>query len=290
MKLMKKGAGAALLLVVAACGGGDGGGIARPDELDLRIVRGDGQRARVVSTASASAARLSVAGQTDPDVLPEPLVARIVIDGGPSASRGGAGEITGPTMQTLPAGILVDWSAEPEGCGRPFVNSTPPVADTVTNFWRKGTRAGVCKMRLRLIAGGQPVTVDSFTATFDPGPIAPGYTWNRAGFVSPIIVSENVLHDVHDNIIPYRVVLPAGDTVLTVGGDEAGTEPARTLSYDKEKVVAWVNSAECEDATCLNARWQIYTLDLEGRDGQVLARIHLRINHLGSWSYELQRL
>jgi hypothetical protein len=226
------------VLTLAACSGGDAGGDrpARPDELRLIKVSGDGQRASVLgpagTAASTSALRLGVSAQTDSDLLPEPLVAKILVSATASAARASLTAVpTGPSASvSIPPGTLVQWRTRDPRCGSPYITVTAAGdSGTVENRWRRGTIAGVeCRMVLELIYNSEPLTADSFSATFDPGPAA---QWTRTAGVpgSPMILPAGFVTDVHGNPVPFRVAVEGGPA--TVDGTTEGTEAARTIRW-----------------------------------------------------------
>lgn len=222
-----------LLAFLAACDGG-GEGVATPDQLRLVKVRGDGQTAPV-------AVRLPAGLNAAPgDLLPDPLVARIVISG-PSAARG-SGPM-GPALVTLPSNTLVEYSTADPRCGRPFVATVfPDDSAYVSNRWEVGTLANTpCVMRVRLLVGGQPVQADSFTTTFAPGPAAgigaePGWTFASAAM--PWSPPARFVQDAHGNTVPYRLEADAPLAVLSTDSTSAASRTiviADTAEYTAER-------------------------------------------------------
>ena len=169
----------ALALIIAACGD-DGPSVARPDQLALQIVRGDRQVARVADApASQSVAGYSPAATLPDNILPEPLVARIVIDGQPPSAALSPGDPLGPSFAVLPPSTAVTFRViqpdDPKGrhCGTSFLDSgVPDDSGYVTTFWERGTYAGECRMEVRLVVDATPRIDTVFVATFTPGPPA----------------------------------------------------------------------------------------------------------------------
>jgi len=169
----------ALALALAACGD-DGPSVARPDQLALQIVRGDRQVARVADApASQGVAGYSPAATLPDNILPEPLVARIVIDGQPPSAALSPGDPLGPSFAVLPPGVAVTFRViqpdDPKGrhCGASFLDSSvPDDSGYVTTFWQRGTYAGECRMEVRLVVDATPRIDTVFVATFEPGPPA----------------------------------------------------------------------------------------------------------------------
>ncbi|HEX7118197.1 MAG TPA: hypothetical protein VF212_05385 [Longimicrobiales bacterium] len=162
--------------VLAACSdsGSTDPDIADPDQLDLVIVSGDGQVAPVADPLAGSAA-FSPAQTTPDNLLPEPLVARITVDGAEPSAAVAAG---GPSFALLPANTSVTFRVvdHPEAtaerhCGASFVDGAiPDDSGYVTTFWERGTLAATCTMEVRLVVDGEPRVDTVFTATFQPGP------------------------------------------------------------------------------------------------------------------------
>ncbi|HEX6939998.1 MAG TPA: hypothetical protein VF158_11350 [Longimicrobiales bacterium] len=164
--------------VLAACSdsGGTDPDIADPDQLDLVIVSGDGQVAPVADPLAGSAA-FSPAQTTPDNLLPEPLVARITVDGAEPSAAVAAGT-GGPLFAALPSNVSVTFRVveHPEEtplrhCGDSFVASAiPDDSGYVVTYWERGTLAATCTMEVRLIVDGVPRVDTMFTATFEPGP------------------------------------------------------------------------------------------------------------------------
>lgn len=211
----------ALALAVAACGSDDGPDIASPDQLELRIVSGDGQRAPVADAGgSVSAAFVPIQAMPD-NILPEPLVARITVDGqAPSASVAPSGPL-GPNLAVLPPNTVVTFrTIQPEGvgtrhCGSSFVDAgIPDDSGYVVTYWERGTYAGTCRTEVRLIVDGVPRVDTVFTATFEPGPVARA-SWTCHGWKCDTIARGDTidLHnyvtdavDAHGNPIPAETL------------------------------------------------------------------------------------
>jgi len=169
-------------LALGACGRDrdDGPDIARPDQLSIQIVSGDRQRAPVAPAPapSASAGTLAPAATVPTNVLPQPLVARITINGqAPGAYAARSSDPLAPSFTVLPSNTAVTFRVvqpdDPIGrhCGASFLDSgIPDDSGYVTTFWERGTYAGECRMEVRLVVDGQPRVDTVFTATFEPGP------------------------------------------------------------------------------------------------------------------------
>src|SRR5690606_37457880 len=154
----------ALALALAACGDNGGPTVASPDQLQLRIVSGDRLVARVAEAAASQNVGLYRTAATVPDnVLPEPLVARILIDGAPTQASLVSGDPTGPRFAVLPPNVAVIFRViQPQNagnrhCGASFIDAAvPDDSGYVVTFWEKGTRAGECRMQVRLVVDRQP--------------------------------------------------------------------------------------------------------------------------------------
>lgn len=234
------------LLLLAACGG-DGGGdrTALPNELRLVKVSGDGQRAPVASTGpSASVSFRASVSSVQGELLPDPLVASIVVQG-PAANRMGLPTGSAVRMDKLPAGTTVEFGAGVAGvpgdnpkCGTPFVRTVlPGDSARAVNRWAKGTLAATCVMRTRLLVGSEPMQSDSFTAIFTPGPYVGGYKFESGSIRErTVVLPPMLLRDKHDNPIPYRAV--SSSPFVVVQGTEFGTEAARTVVWTTAGVAA----------------------------------------------------
>lgn len=228
----------ALVALLAACGSDDGG-VADPADLRLQIVSGDRQTApvRPAGVSSTASARGAYLADLPPNLLPEPLVARIVVDGAsPSASP------LGPSFAALPSDLVVTFRVvQPQDqlgrdCGESFIDSAKPDADgLVTTYWERGTIAGVeCRLEVRLVVDGVPRVDTAFTATFEPGPVdrwsilaSGGRIEAAAGDtldLAPYVLSHARAYDAHNNVIDLAERIADPDTDLgwawyTVSGE-----------------------------------------------------------------------
>ena len=168
----------AVAVALAACGDNGGPAVASPDQLQLRIVSGDRQVARVAEAAASQHVGLYRTAATVPDnVLPEPLVARILIDGAPPQASLVSGDPTGPRFAVLPPNVAVTFrviqpqNAGDRHCGASFIDAAvPDDSGYVVTFWERGTYAGECRMEVRLVVDQTPRVDTAFIATFEPGP------------------------------------------------------------------------------------------------------------------------
>lgn len=167
-----------LVFALGACSSDDATEPERPVDpsaLRLQIVSGDRQTAPVASSSGAAAAPLAQVGsaaELPANLLPEPLVARIVVAGSPSSPLA--------SQVVLPAGIAVTFRViQPTGagdrhCGSSFIDAAVPDAEGyVTTYWELGTYAEQpCRMEARLVVDREPRVDTVFTAQFQPGPVA----------------------------------------------------------------------------------------------------------------------
>lgn len=221
-----------LALLVGACSSDD-----KPvdsSRLSLAIVSGDRQTAPVAAAPTVSGAALipGLSLQTLPDnLLPEPLVARIVVDGEPLKSLSTPSDPLGPSLVTLPSDVVVTYRViQPTGvgqrhCGDSFVSSAKPDADgLVTTYWERGTYAGECRMEVRLVIDGEPRVDTVFVAEFEPGPVV------RLTHVRPsqdIVVQSGEVIDWRD--------------LITGGGDAHGNliDPDVVRATVPDSLIRW---------------------------------------------------
>ena len=250
----------ALVAALAACGsdGDDTPPVATPDQLSLTIVSGDGQVAPVADAGTVPVAAISPA-QTIPDnILPEPLVARILVDGAPPSAAVSAGDPFGPSFAALPSDIDVTFRViQPEGvgnrhCGASFLDAArPDSVGEVTTFWERGTYAGECRMEVRLVVDGLPRVDTVFTATFEPGELAAIYMG---------------VPEYPDNIVTVGDTLD-GRAFIRQGVDTYGnTIAASEVTTLPDTVVRWqwtnnVNKVQAD--TIRGVGWQILVPDFE---------------------------
>lgn len=241
----------ALAVAVAACGSDDDGpDIASPDQLALRIVSGDGQRAPVADAGGSVSAAFTPAQTIPEGILPEPLVARITVDGqAPSAAVAPSGPL-GPSLAVIPPNTVVTFrTIQPEGvgarhCGASFVDAgIPDDSGYVITYWERGTYAGECRTEVRLIVDGVPRVDTVFTATFEPGPVATiPYGSGQSG-PSPLYISDwSAPKDLHGNRVPFTVDLndhptanllgDSGKDAETLVAEGDGCAPVRILAGD----------------------------------------------------------
>jgi hypothetical protein len=171
----------ALALAAGACSS-DSGKPVDPARLGVQIVSGDRQVAPVAAASGASQSLAGVLAQQLPDnLLPEPLVARITVDGQPLKALSLPTDPLSPSFTTLPSDVVVTYRVvrpaglhanDPRHCGDSFVTSAKPDKDgLVTTYWERGTYAGECRMEVRLVVDGMPRVDTAFVVGFEPGAI-----------------------------------------------------------------------------------------------------------------------
>jgi len=208
---------------LAACDGGGGDPVARPGDLRLSIIRGASQTGQV-KPASPGAL------QVNAELLPDPVVVRISVVGG-SASVGVVG--TGPQLAAaIPPGAIVNWTVIGEaGCGSPFAAVTAVEGtDSVVNYWRRGTKAGVeCKMVAEGVSGGQMFGSDTARAEFTAGAPSRIFDSSTSSIMPfPRPVAADAVTDTYGNSVPFRIVATGP---IGVAGEALGTVEARTLTW-----------------------------------------------------------
>jgi hypothetical protein len=206
-----------------------------PARLGVQIVSGDRQVAPVAVAAGASQSLAGLSAQQLPDnLLPEPLVARITVDGAPLKSIAAPVDPLSPSFTTLPSDVVVTYRViQPTGvgqrhCGASFVDAATPDKDgLVTTYWERGTYAGECRMEVRLVVDGAPRVDTAFVVGFESGEIvrfaSPGD--GNSGF-APLGIGERLWADAHWNPGAWRAEV---DTVFRVLGTQYGTTAARTI-------------------------------------------------------------
>jgi hypothetical protein len=231
------------LFAIAACDGGATTPAADPVVSALAKVSGDGQSAQVIPPPGDAAFSLGISAvaSNDATLLPDLLVARIVL----TEASGAPSSATGP----LPTGTVANWEMGLAGvpgpdprCGTPHTMATRPDESAhVENGWRRGTLADTtCVARAALYRASTLVDADSFTARFTPGPPGVGRRYDGHHPDAPHQVQLNRLsvQDAYGNAIPFRVQTAPGDTMVWVEGTAWGTAASRTLHWKDIRGVA----------------------------------------------------
>ena len=170
--------GLLILLGAAACDGGpeEQAPPLTAEDVELRIVGGDGQTAPVASVASAQLGLMAAVAERE--LLPEPLVVELVdtASGQPVASivvTSSGGGLLEPQVSyagSVPDNLLVRFRVVEEGCGEAFIGTALPDSGEVVDRWVKGTKAGACHMEVARLIDGQPHTDTTFLWNAEPGP------------------------------------------------------------------------------------------------------------------------
>jgi hypothetical protein len=189
---------AALLFLLAACDGGGGPApVADPDDLQISILDGGGQRATVRPPGNQPADSL---------VVRVPVVLRVSVAQDLDAEDGA----TGPSPRVrLPDGITVHWRTVEPFCQ--VVHATTQLApgtDTTSNQYVRPTRSGICRVEVAATVEGRPFgTPDTAAVHFSAGP--PVRAVAREPIV-PIVTGTAGQHvfrfmpnvfDVYDNLV-----------------------------------------------------------------------------------------
>jgi hypothetical protein len=152
---------AALFLLLAACD--DGGGpapVADPDDLQIRIVDGGGQRATVRPPGNQPADSL---------VVRVPVVLRVSVTQDVEAEDGATGPSRGVR---LPDGVTIHWRTLEPFCQ--VVHATTQLApgtDTTSNQYVRPTRSGICQLEAVATVEGRPFgKPDTAAVHFAAGP------------------------------------------------------------------------------------------------------------------------
>ncbi|HEX6038432.1 hypothetical protein [Longimicrobium sp.] len=187
------------LVLAAACESPSGETPVKPEDLRATVLRGDAQQ-------DSAGTRLA-----------DTLVVRV------TDTRG----------RPVPD-LTVGWTVVTQGGGEPFLATVQTDADgRARNFWNLGTRAGAHAMEVRAILDGQPVVLDSVTATARPGAAVQAAVTGDTVRAMARQQSARVLlsgTDRHGNVIPAGEVTAAWTSsasgVATVGGDGTVTAAA----------------------------------------------------------------
>lgn len=213
----------ACALTLGACSSDSDDRPVDPSRLSLQIVSGDRQTAPVRPAGGSSASlspEFAPAQALPPNLLPEPLVARIVVDGKPVTSRSTPSDPLGPSLATLPSDVVVTYRViqpndDRRDCGASFIDAAKPDDEGyVTTYWERGTLAGhPCRMEVRLVVDGAPRVDTVFVAEFEPGP--PVFLGSdivyRAVAGEPLDLSKPLrgfhAHDAYQNRVPDSLVV-----------------------------------------------------------------------------------
>lgn len=191
-------------LLAAACGDDDPGLIARPHELRLTIVRGEGMRVPVRPVDTP-------AGEVP--VSDEPVIVEVsALIGASEQARAGA---TGPALEVRMPAVELRWRALQRWC-EPLHAVTPLTrGDTVHNHYRRPTLADGCLMVVEGVSEGLVFDADTAFVQFDPGPLVavhiPDQQWLLVGLPHPKTQFAAGGRDAYDN----RVVTPPVSITLT---------------------------------------------------------------------------
>jgi hypothetical protein len=186
---------AALLLAQAACDGGDGAGrLAAPDELQIRIVEGDGMRTTVRPFGEQPADSL---------VVRAPVVVRVSV--APDAEEGDG--ITEPSGDVRLPPVTMHWRTLDPFCQ--VVSPTTQVAagnDTSINHYVRPVHDGICHLEVAATVEGRPIgRPDTAAVHVDPGPPVRMVAQRLVGVMprigAPFAEFAPALFDAHDNSV-----------------------------------------------------------------------------------------
>jgi hypothetical protein len=158
---------AALLLLPAACEGGGGPApVAHPDDLEIRIVEGAGQRAIVRPP-----------GEQPPDslIVRTPVVVRVSLSQDVEDDDG----VTGPVRRARLPAVTLHWRTTEPFC-QPLHATTQlaPGSDTAVNHYVRPIRAGICLLVVEATVEGRPFGApDTAAIHFAAGPVTQVVTY-----------------------------------------------------------------------------------------------------------------
>jgi hypothetical protein len=210
----------ALLLVLAACDGGDGpGAVANPDNLEIRIVDGRGQRTYVRPPGEQPADSL---------VVHTPVVLQVSLK---REFREGDGITEASGRVPLPP-VTVHWRTLDPFCQA--VSATTqlaPGSDTTSNQYLRPSLTGICHLVAEATVEGRPIgRPDTAAVHFDAGPaakvISPEFRIIEVGFTGIEAASfVPIVYDVYGNYVEYIDY----EYAITAGAPNFAIRQAATL-------------------------------------------------------------
>jgi hypothetical protein len=276
---------AALLILLAACG--DGGGsapVADPDDLQIGIVDGGGQRSTVRPPGDQPADSL---------VVGVPVVLRVSMVQDLEAEDGA----TGPSRQVrLPDGITVHWRTLEPFCQ--VVHATTQLApgtDTTSNQYVRPTRSGICQLEAVATVEGRPFgKPDTAAVNFAAGPPVRGVprepvvtmTTGTAGV--HIFRFMPFLYDVYDNLVEdieysftYAITKGAPNFAMRYVREGFLWAPeegygAVTATYGPVSVTGEAWALDFLPARLWRLSWECY--GMQRADGAVVDSVHHRMD------------
>ena len=205
------------LLLLSACdGGGKAVEIASPYDLRISIVEGKGIRSTVRDPAAPAG---------DPNLTSEPVTVQVSVAGQQNRLPG-AGS-TGPAAEVRLPAVEIHWRTLDSRWCQPWQAVTPVVrGDTASNFYRRPTRSGDCRLVAEGVVNGHVFDADTAIATFLPGPVASVVVPPRNGFfvssVVPVRLLAGPAHDAYGNLVDDFTVsatLLRGGPAISLAGD-----------------------------------------------------------------------
>ncbi|HEX2077826.1 MAG TPA: hypothetical protein VHG08_08960 [Longimicrobium sp.] len=267
------------LLLLAACeGGGEAVEIASPHDLRIEIVSGKGMRSMVRDPAAPA---------SDPNLTPEPVTVRVSVAGQRNRLAGAGG--TGPALEVRLPAVEIHWRTLDSHWCQPWQATTPVVhGDTASNFYRRPTLAGDCRLVAEGVVNGQVFDADTAIATFTPGPVVSANVPERNGFWLPWLVPARLLvlgaRDAYGNQVSDFTVsatLLRGGPAISVSGDtlRASQEATGAVSLRiggtvTREVELWVTFNVASRRWRLT--WQCHGLALPG--GAHVDSVHYRLD------------
>jgi hypothetical protein len=267
------------ILLLAACdGGGEEVEIARPSDLRIEIVQGNGMRSMVRDPAAPA---------SDPNLTAEPVTVRVSVAGRQNGLAGTGG--TGPALEVRLPAVEIHWRTPDSRWCQPWQATTPVVhGDTVSNFYRRPTLMGDCRLVAEGVVNGQVFDADTAIATFTPGPVARMQVAPRNGFHLPWRLPARDLvgraEDAYGNVVrdyPMTVTLLRGGPAISISEDSILRSSQEATGAVTLKVGQLSHEVELWVLPNLAARrwrlsWQCHGLALPG--GAHVDSVHYRMD------------
>jgi hypothetical protein len=242
------------LLLLSACDGGGVERVARPEELQIRIIRGRAMQAQV---------RDPGASPDDPGLSADPVTVRVSLA---ASGDGGIGGATATSRRPRLPPVEVRWRTTHPFCQ--VKHAVTPIlhGDTVSNHYLRPTLAEPCQLIAEGVAGGRIFDADTAAVSFAPGRVAHFEVLPANGLFVPRTASIRELmrtpEDAHGN--PVSVFTPRGrlsgggvglvltaDTLLRATQETTGA----TLTITVDTVTRQLGLSAIADLSV--SRWRI---------------------------------